>query len=203
MQHCTKQLYQQKKKNKKKTRTTHSQTSISKTQKSKAWLVMWENTNHPLTNVNLKNTEIKSLACDMRKHEPPTHKRKSQKQRNQKLGLWHEKTRTTHSQTSISKTQKSKAWLVTWERCGGVKLVMTFHTKTSWYPNHQYANNTKYNLDRFNSSQKDQQYVHRKYHKHRSLLTEIPHSVFRNNIPWTNFHWKYFSQNEETWYYLS
>jgi hypothetical protein len=120
-----------------------------------------------------------------------------QKQKNKK------KTRTTHSQTSISKTQKSKAWLVTWERCGGVKLVMTFHTKTSWYPNHQYANNTKYNLDRFNSSQKDQQYVHRKYHKHRSLLTEIPHSVFRNNIPWTNFHWKYFSQNEETWYYLS
>jgi hypothetical protein len=48
-----------------KTRTTHSQTSISKTQKSKAWLVTWENTNHPLTNVNLKNTEIKSLACDV------------------------------------------------------------------------------------------------------------------------------------------
>jgi hypothetical protein len=76
-----------------------SQTSISKTQKSKTWLVTWENTNHPLTNVNLKNTEIKSLACDMRKHEPPTHKRQSQKHRNQKLGLWYEKTRTTHSQT--------------------------------------------------------------------------------------------------------
>jgi hypothetical protein len=62
MQHCTKQLYQQKKKQKK-------------------------NANHPLTNVNLKNTEIKSLACDVRKHEPPTHKRQSQKHRNQKLGL--------------------------------------------------------------------------------------------------------------------
>jgi hypothetical protein len=45
------------------------------------------NTTHPLTNVNLKNTEIKSLAYDMRKHEPPTHKRQSQKHRNQKLGL--------------------------------------------------------------------------------------------------------------------
>jgi hypothetical protein len=46
-----------------------------------------KNANHPLTNVNLKNTEIKSLACDVRKHEPPTHKRQSQKHRNQKLGL--------------------------------------------------------------------------------------------------------------------
>ena len=103
---------------------------------------------------------------------------------------------TPHLQTS---TSISKAWLVTWEKCGAVKLELTCHTKTSWYPNHQYAYKTKYSLDRFNSSQKDQQYFYRHYHKHRSLLTVIPHSVFRNNITWTNFHWKCFSQNEETW----
>jgi hypothetical protein len=116
--HVTSRLWHEK------TRTTHSQASISKTQKSKVWLVTWENTNHPLTNVNLKNTEIKSLACDMRKHEPPTHKRKSQKHRNQKLGLWHGKTRTTHSQTSISNEIYVCEWVV---------RVFSCHKPSFWF----------------------------------------------------------------------